>query len=112
MIRTSSKLLVACVLSGLFGCSSGPTTTPSEQGEEITRADQSAPVIVEVVSRDTRITVRTGQSGPTYSVRDQHGEVIVPEMSLPTLEARHPELARRIGTMNASGVPEVWAGIE
>ena len=112
MIRTLSNLAITITFLGIAGCtSSNSTTKPSEQGEEVTRAN-AAPVIVEVVSRDQRIVVRSGDTGATYSLLNSKGQTVVPAMDLIQLQAHHPELARRIGTMNASADNTVWAGVE
>lgn len=111
MIRCSIQSLALLAAIAATGCSSAPTTQPSkENGEEITKA--SEPVIVQIVSRDSRITVRSTSAGPTYSVSDANGTTVVPAMSLPQLQANHPELARHINTMNAAASNTAWAGVE
>ena len=112
MIRTSLKLVLGCTLLVLGGCSSSATTKPSEGGEEVTQAAEKAPVIVEVVGRDQRIIVRSGATGPTYSLRNVQGETLVPAMTLQTMQAQHPDLARKVATMSASNDVGAWAGVE
>lgn len=119
MFRQSIKSLLFLIAGAVMGgCASSATTKPTlEQGEEVAAAAKpaaavAAPVIVEIVSRDSRIVVRATNAGPSYSVRGASGEVIVPEMSLPAMQASHPDLARRIGTMNASAGNTAWAGVE
>jgi hypothetical protein len=100
---------------GAAGCTSEKSGAKSENGQEITRTQNPRRVIVQVVGRDSTITVRAGIAGPTYSVSDSKGTTVVPESTLPQLQAAHPELARRIGAMNASTdspAATVWAGVE
>ena len=112
MIRQSiqsAALLIAAFAAGCSSHSNGPTT--QENGEEITRA--TAPVIVEIVSRDSRVTVRSTPTGPTYSVTSATGEVLVPQSTLTQLQARDPQLAQQIRIMNASTAGNTaWAGVE
>jgi len=112
MILKLSHLALTVTFLSIAGCTSSATTKPSEHGEEVTRADAAAPVIVEVVSRDQRIVVHAGTDGPTYTVRDSHGQVVIPSMDLNALQARHPEVARRIDSMNAAAEHTAWAGVE
>jgi hypothetical protein len=100
---------------GAAGCTSEKGSAKSENGQEITKNAQPQPVIVEVVSRDSRITVRAGAQGPTYSVSGADGTPVAREITLPQLQATHPDLARRIGAMNASAdsaASTVWASVE
>lgn len=76
---------------------------------------QPAPTrtIVKVVSRDTTIVASSGPNGLVYSLEGKNGQVIVPNMSLPDMQAKHPELARHIRTMNASAREiSAYAGVE
>lgn len=79
-----------------------PTTMPAQ-----TRT------IVKVVSRDTTIVASSGPNGPVYSLEGKDGLVIIPSMTLPDMQAKHPELAKHIQTMNASSRDTgAWAGVE
>jgi hypothetical protein len=116
MFRKVSTIAAIVMPLGLCaaGCTPAKDGAKSENGQEIT-STPPRPVIVQVVGRDSTITVRAGTSGPTYSVSDSKGTTVVPESTLPQLQAAHPELARRIGAMNASTshTPEsLWAGVE
>lgn len=71
------------------------------------------PTLVKIVSRDTTIVAHSSANGPVYSLQDNKGQVLVPSMTLPQMEAREPELARHIRTMNASTRGNgAWAGVE
>lgn len=79
-----------------------PTTQPAP-----------ARTIVKVVSRDTTIVASSGPNGPVYSLEGKNGQVLIPNMSLPDMQAKHPELARHIRTMNASAREiGAYAGVE
>jgi hypothetical protein len=70
--------------------------------------EQAGPVIVRIVSRDATITARAGNNGAIYTVQSKSGEQTIPSMTMPQLEAQHPQLARHIQTMEAGA----WAGVE
>jgi hypothetical protein len=67
---------------------------------------------VRVVSRDSTIIARAGRNGPVYSMQDKSGQTIVPAMSLDSLQAQHPDIARRVQAMTAIDTASVWAGVD
>lgn len=85
----------------------------SNDSQPIESVDSSGPIIVRVQNRDTTLVARSSNQGPVYSVQDQNGKVVVPHMTMPQLQANHPELARHIKNTNASsGNTGAWAGID
>jgi hypothetical protein len=83
----------------------------SSEPRAIESVDSSGPVIVRVQGRDSAIVARASIQGPVYTVQDQHGKTVVPGMTMPQLQANHPDLARHIKTMTTSSNSGAWAGI-
>ncbi len=82
-----------------LSCVACSSTTP-EPVEPQGTVD-TGPVIVRVISRDTTIVARSSANGPVYGLEDRNGKVLVPAMSLPELQAMHPELARKVQNTTA-----------
>ncbi|WP_428938543.1 hypothetical protein [Fontivita pretiosa] len=73
-------------------------------------------VILRIVGRDSTLVASAGDAdqGPTYALYSNAGELLIPRMTLPQLQAAHPDLARRIQHLHAdqSATPIHWAGID
>jgi len=70
-------------------------------------ADRGGPVITRIVERRQVIVVRAGPRGPTYSLESNHGETVVPPMTLDQLALNRPDLFQTVRTMQATQ----WAGM-
>ena len=100
-----------------------PRPEPQTQAQATTAIpkDTSGKVIVHIVSRNQTITVKSGDHGVVYSIRDAKGNLMLADATPQQLEQYDPQLFRQLRNyiavqadaseaIESSSVEPVWAG--
>jgi len=128
--KTISAIAILAALIGV-GCQQekkpAAVLTPQERSQAQIQAAAPAPdttgkVIVHIVSRNQTITVKSGEHGVVYSIRDSQGKLILADATPQQLEQYDPQLFRQLRNYiavqadaseaieSSSSVEPVWAG--
>ena len=95
------------ILLAVASCSCSTSQRAMPVASRLT--DPGTPVIARIATRHQTIVVRSGPSGPTYSLETSAGEVLIGDMTLDQLAQKTPEMFRMVKSMQ-DGL--LWAGTE
>ncbi len=69
----------------------------------------AGPLITTIERRHETISVNAGASGPTYTVQNRTGEVVIKDMTMPELASTNPELSKSIKRLDSA---TAYAGLD
>ncbi len=105
-MRHSMKTCTFAVLALLGGCtaSSEPRTAQTVAAPSRTA---STAKIVDIVSRESVVTINAGPAGPLYTARTRSGQILFADATLDEVETSHPDIYRQVSGNAAAGADHV-----
>jgi hypothetical protein len=93
-MRTATSIIVASLLSlGLISCSKHQQTTMPRMPAQITTGETGPFIVIgHLEHRDRVVTIKSGEQGVVYSVRNRDGKVLFENLTAAQLKAESPEL--------------------
>ncbi len=101
-------LILCAVLIWCMGCSKDRDTSTHFVTEDPPVLAKDPPVIVRLEAKHETVVIKSGPTGPLYSVITGDGGFVVRDVTLAQLELNHPQVYRRV----KSAIAANYAGLD